>query len=148
MADDLQSLVTQAAKTRVDCRTVCGTKASIIYSATNLYGVLRRIQQEATIPRSSLHTSASPGDDSLASLRTQSAKILTETSDFLHACRTLGYYEARVVGSWEFGSFTKGQRSVIDHFDSEIMRLAYTASRLLITASAESLGELREQLDY
>ncbi|KAL8979746.1 MAG: hypothetical protein Q9205_005001 [Flavoplaca limonia] len=147
-ADNMQSLAQQAAKTRVDCRTVCGSKASILYSVTSLYGVLRRIHQESTIARSSLHTSASPNNKSLTSLCNDSAKILTETSDFLHTCKTLGYYEDRIVGSWEFGSFTEGQKSVIDHFDSEIMRLAYTASRLLIMASAESLGELREQLDY
>ncbi|KAI4276146.1 MAG: hypothetical protein LQ337_002686 [Flavoplaca oasis] len=148
MAVDMQSLVQQAAKTRVDCRDVCGTKASILYSVTNLYGVLRRIRQESTIARSSLHTSASPNNKSLTSLRKDSTKILTATSDFLHASKTLGNYEDRIVGSWELGSFTEGQRSVIDHFDSEIMRLAYTGSRLLIVASAESLGELREQLDY
>ncbi len=147
-ADDIQSVVQQAAKTRVDCRTVCGSKASVVYSVTNLYGVLRRIHQESTIARSSLHTSTSPNKKSLTSLRKESAKILTETSDFLHACRTLGYYENRIVGSWECGSFTQGQKAVIDHFDSEIMRLAYTASRHLIMASAESLGELRDQLDF
>ncbi|KAL9626800.1 MAG: hypothetical protein Q9204_007030 [Flavoplaca sp. TL-2023a] len=146
--EDLQPLVTQAAKTRVDCQTVCGSKASILYSTTNLYGVLRRIQQEATIPRSSLHNSTPTSNKALAALRSEVVEILMETSEFLHACKTLGYYEDKLVGSWEFGSFTEGQRSVIDHFDSEIMRLAYTASRLLIMASAESLGELREQLDY
>ncbi|KAL8643640.1 MAG: hypothetical protein Q9226_008221, partial [Calogaya cf. arnoldii] len=145
---DLRSLMKQAAQTRIDCRDVCGSKARIVYSATNLFGVLRRLQQEATMARSSLNTSNSTCNESLTALCSEITSLLKETSDFLLAYKTLGYYEVKILGSWEFGSFTEAQKSIIAHFDSEIMRLTYTASRSLITASAGSLGELGEQLDY
>ncbi|KAI4272653.1 MAG: hypothetical protein L6R38_006547, partial [Xanthoria sp. 2 TBL-2021] len=145
---DLQSLLTRAAKTRVDCRTVCGSKARTVYSATNLYGVLKRLQQEATVARSSLNTSTSTCNEGLAALYTESTVLLTETSDFLLAYKTIGHYEDKILGSWDFSSFTETQWSIIDHFDSEIMRLTYTAVRFLIMVSADALAELREQLDY
>ncbi|KAL8671593.1 MAG: hypothetical protein Q9168_003917 [Polycauliona sp. 1 TL-2023] len=145
---DLETLLKQAARTRVDCRLVCGPKAAILYSATNLYGVLRRLQQETTAARSSLSTSTSASSEELVAFYTESACLLTETSEFLLAYKTLGYYENKILGSWEFASFSEAQRSIIHYFDTEMTRLSYDASRILIMASAESLGELREQLEY
>ena len=146
--NDLQSLLQRAAKTRVDCRSICGSKATILYSATNLYGILRRLQQEASMARSSLNKSTPPSEENLALFCARSGKLLSDISDFLLALKTMGYYEDKILGSREFASFPERQNMILDHFDAEIMHLTYTASRILITASAETLGELREQLDY
>ncbi|KAL8911484.1 MAG: hypothetical protein Q9171_003345 [Xanthocarpia ochracea] len=145
---NLPSLLTQAAKVRVDCRAVCGREAQIVYQATNLYGVLRRLQQEASTARSSLSISNTTYNDDLVALYTECMLTLEETSDFLLAYKTLGHYEDKILGSWEFASFTERQKSVINHFGSEIMRHTHDASRILVVASADSLGELRDQLDY
>ncbi|KAL8643991.1 MAG: hypothetical protein Q9226_007993, partial [Calogaya cf. arnoldii] len=99
---DLRSLMKQAAKTRVDCRDVCGSKARIVYSATNLFGILRRLQQEATMARSSLNTSNSTCNDSLKALCTEITVRLKQTSEFLLAYKTLGHYKDKILGSWEF----------------------------------------------
>ncbi|KAL8967455.1 MAG: hypothetical protein Q9183_002914 [Haloplaca sp. 2 TL-2023] len=148
--NDLQSLLTKAANTRVDCRAICGSKANIIYSATNLYGILRRLHQEASMARSSLlkPSFADEEQENLTAFCLESHKLLSDTSDFLHAYQTICDHEDRILGSREFGSFTDRQNLILDHFDAEIMRLTNMASRILIAASAETLGELREQLDH
>ncbi|KAL8861616.1 MAG: hypothetical protein Q9178_002141 [Gyalolechia marmorata] len=145
---NLQSLLTQTAKVRIDCRAVCGREAHIVYQATNLYGVLRRLQQEASTARSSLSISNTTYNDDLVALYPECMVTLKETSDFLLAYKTLGHYEDKILGSWEFASFTERQKSVVNHFKSEIIRHTRDASRILVVASADSLGELRDQLDY
>ncbi|KAL8869538.1 MAG: hypothetical protein Q9174_004198, partial [Haloplaca sp. 1 TL-2023] len=147
--NDLQSLLKKAANTRVDCRSVCGSKADILYSATNLYGILRRLRQEASMARSSLLKTPSQSDETLASFCRESHKLLSETNDFLHEYQAHGDYLERTLGSQrEFAKFSDQQKLILDHLDAEIMRLTNMASRILITASAETFGELREQLNH
>ncbi|KAL8991840.1 MAG: hypothetical protein Q9169_007606 [Polycauliona sp. 2 TL-2023] len=144
----LDALLQQAATARVDCRTVCGPKAAIVYSATNLYGSLRRLRQEGDMARSSLNTPTVSIYEIWAALGRKIALLLKETSEFLIAYKTLGFYEDKILGSWEFASFTEAQKSIIRYFDAELMESSHTVSSMLITASAESLGELRDQLDH
>ncbi|KAL8653598.1 MAG: hypothetical protein Q9210_001998 [Variospora velana] len=144
----LRGLLILTAKARNTCRTVCGRKAQLVYMATNLYGVLRRLQQEASTARSALSRPGTTCNQDLEALCTESSVTLNDTSSFLLAYKALGHYEDKLLGDWEFASFTDRQKDIIDHFGSEIMRHAYHASRILIVASTDSLGELQEQLDY
>ena len=143
-ASDISWLRFLAARTRITCRIVCGRQAQITNAITNLYGVLRRLQQEASRAQSALNRSDATGREDL---NMQCILILNDTNDFLLAHKTLRNYEARIVGLWEFASSTNRQQAVMDHFRSEAEDYAYRFSQILITASLDSLGGLEEQLD-
>lgn len=142
----LRSLAKLAARTRITCRIVCGSQARVGHAVTNLYGVLRQLQEEASNDRSALTRSGTACKDDLSSLCIDCGTILNDVNNFLRAHKTLSDIEVRILAIWE-SSFTDRQKAIIDHFESELMRYASRLSRVLIAASTDAMCELKEQLD-
>lgn len=145
---DTKLLSRLAAKTRVICRDVCGGQAQIVCEAKNLYSVLRRLQQEASRDGSALTKPGATCREDLLTLCYDCRIILSDTNSFLLAHKTLGQYEAKILGSWHFATFTDTQKAIIGHFRSKFMQLALRLSKILIMASRDSLGGLDEQVDH
>ena len=143
----LRSLAKLAAKTRITCRIVCGSQAQIGHAVTNIYGVLRRLQEEASNERSALTRSGTACKEDLSSLCIDCGIILNDVNNFLRAHKTLSDIEVRILGVWE-SSFTDRQKAIIDHFEPELVRYASRLSQVLIAASTDSMCELKEQLDF
>ena len=110
----------------------------------NLYGVLRRLQQEANRAGSALNKSDWAYLEELRSLCMDCRLNLDDVNSFLLAHKTVKNYEVRILGTLES---TNRERAIIEHFSSEIQNQADLFSGLLVVATTDSLSGLDEQLN-
>ena len=149
----IRSLVQLAVKTGINFREIGGAETELITEASNLNGVLGRLLQEASKPQSAFDRAGAPCRESLTTLSGSCTVALDKINSFLSAFETLNHFEKEIVGTQEFtpSRLSPGQvaafRSIAGHFKSQLMHHSRELSALLVTASADALGGVPEELN-
>lgn len=140
----IQSLVQFSAKAWKAIREVCGAKSDLAEEAANLWGVLKRSQEEASKALSSLSNPDTRCGEDFTLLCDSCENILSDSNSIVRAYGALSDHEQKVVGfGIQFGSFSGRQEEVLNYFRVNFIEHAKRFSRLLITAATESMGQLK-----
>lgn len=143
----IRPLVQLAAKTKKTSDAVCGELAEITLKLKNLYGVLRRLQEEANKAGSALNRHGATCREGLTASSDNCKLSLSNCDEFLLAYETLNDQEKRLLASRENTPFSSRQKAIMKLFCSQFSHLGIHLSELLVAASMDSLGRTKERMD-
>ena len=147
--NEVASLIRYTTKTRDVVQATCGLNHDLSREANNLRCILLRLECEIdTDPNESpLVRHGDTRKDNLEYLLEGCTSVLDDMMTYLVRYKAKHDQEQSILASKDRTSFNEAEKAVLHKFHADLIYYAFHLAHLIVKASMDSLGEVKDRID-